>query len=297
MEKSKVYLISTSDRKAGVKRCFSYFKPVTLSGKDVFIKPNFNTADITPGSTHNDTLEQLMAELKALNPKAMTLGERSGPANVAEVFRQKNIPELCETYGVKLVNFEELKPEEWVPISRADLHWPGSSFLVPKVVADSDAVIATCCLKTHAYGGVFSASLKLAVGLTPKDFMTLHKSDDMRKMIAEINLAYSPELVILDAVDVFTDGGPMEGTRAKANVFLAGNDRIALDAVGLALLKLLGSNKAIMETPIFKQEQLARAVELGLGVTCPEEIEIVTDDTESETYAEKLSKILSEEVI
>ncbi len=72
----------------------------------------------------------------------------------------------------------------------------------------------------------------------------------------------------------------------------AGTDRIAIDAVGLALLKNLGSNRAIMETKIFEQEQIARAVELGLGVSKPEEIEILSDDEKSRRYAENIKEIL-----
>ncbi|MCH8067937.1 MAG: hypothetical protein IID16_01500 [Candidatus Marinimicrobia bacterium] len=47
-----------------------------------------------------------------------------------------------------------------------------------------------------------------------------------------------------------------------------------------------------MKTGIFEQGQIARAVELGLGVTRPEEIEIVTDDEDSRMYAEQLREIL-----
>ena len=69
--------------------------------------------------------------------------------------------------------------------------------------------------------------------------------------------------------------------------------RVAIDAVGLSILKKLGSNRAIMEKKIFAQEQIARAVELGLGVSQPEDIEILTDDEKSRRYAEELQGILS----
>ena len=291
--KATIYLVATEDRLDGVKLCLNYIGPLDYAGKKVYLKPNFNTADITPGSTHNDTLEGLMIGIKAARPASITLGERSGPANACDVFKQKKIPELCEKYGVALVNFEELKPEEWVTFNREGLHWPGG-FEIPKLVTETDVIVATCCLKTHGFGGVFSGSLKLGIGLTPKDFVKLH-CNDIRQMIAEVNLAYTPDFILMDGIDVFTDGGPMEGKRAKAGVMLAGRDRIAVDAVGLAILKHVGSNKEIMDTPIFKQEQIARAVELGLGVTGPDEIEIVTDDAKSEAYAEKIRAILKAE--
>ena len=94
-------------------------------------------------------------------------------------------------------------------------------------------------------------------------------------MIAEINAPFKPSLVVLDGIEAFVDGGPMTGKRAKANVFLASADRVAIDAVGVAILKSLGSNGQIMGTKIFAQEQIARAVELGLGASSPSEIELV----------------------
>jgi uncharacterized protein (DUF362 family) len=114
----------------------------------------------------------------------------------------------------------------------------------------------------------------------------------MRKMIAEINQVYTPSLILLDGIEAFVDGGPMKGTKKRADVMIAGTDRIAIDAVGLAILKELGSNKDIMGKKIFEQEQIARAVELGLGITSPHEIEMITDGSDSKKYAEKLTEIL-----
>ena len=47
-----------------------------------------------------------------------------------------------------------------------------------------------------------------------------------------------------------------------------------------------------MEHRIFDQEQIVRAVELGLGITSPAEIELVTGDEESAAHAQKLRSIL-----
>ena len=136
-------------------------------------------------------------------------------------------------------------------------------------------------------------SLKLSVGgVHRKQMRQLHGSPDMRKMIAEINLGYHPQLIVLDGVQVFTDGGPMTGELKTADVMLAGTDRVAIDAVGLAVLKDLGSNQTIMGRKIFEQDQIKRAVEIGLGISGPDQIEIKTGDPESQTYAERLKAIL-----
>lgn len=82
--------------------------------------------------------------------------------------------------------------------------------------------------------------------------------------------------------------GPDLGTKKRADVILAGTDRV----VGIAILKELGSNRAIIERKIFKQEQIARAVELDLGIRRPEDIDILTDDEKGRVYADRIRKIL-----
>jgi uncharacterized protein (DUF362 family) len=111
-------------------------------------------------------------------------------------------------------------------------------------------------------------------------------------MIAEINEPFKPALVILDGIEAFVDGGPMTGKRAKGNVLLASTDRVAIDAVGVAILKSLGSNENIMKRKIFEQEQIARAVELGLGASSPSEIELIPTDENSREDQSRIVEIL-----
>jgi uncharacterized protein (DUF362 family) len=124
--------------------------------------------------------------------------------------------------------------------------------------------------------------------------MPMHASPDVRKMIAELNTGYRPSLIVLDGVAAFTDGGPATGELKQGNVMIAGDDRVAVDAVGLAMLKSLGANQAIMNRRIFEQEQIARAVELKLGATGPDAIDIVTADAESRAVADTLRPILAQ---
>ena len=292
---SKVALIKTTDRSIGVRESINLLDFPEMRGKHVFLKPNFNTADPCPGSTHNDTLSQLVKEIRKQGAKQITVGERSGPPDTEEVMLKKGIFQMSRDLDFKIINFENMPEEDWIPMDPEGNHWE-SGFSVPRPASEAEYFVSTCCLKTHQYGGVFTMSLKLAVGLTPKRLMReLHgkKTTDMRKMIAEISLGYKPDLIVMDGVEAFVDGGPMTGTRKDGNVFLASSDLVAMDAVGVAVLKDLGSNEAIMGTKIFDQEQIKRAVELNLGVGNPEQIEFVTPDRPSRLYADQLKSILA----
>jgi uncharacterized protein (DUF362 family) len=98
----------------------------------------------------------------------------------------------------------------------------------------------------------------------------------------------------MDGVLTFVDGGPMKGTLKEGNVFVAGTDKIAIDAVGVAILRILGTTKEVSDGPIFDQEQIKRATELGFGITSPEEIELITDSPEGDKLIKKIAKKLKE---
>lgn len=290
---SRVALVRTADRKDGVRRALELLDPAGIAGRRVVVKPNFNSADPAPASTHPDILEQLVTELWERDARAVTLGESSGPTNTHQVMEEKGAFELGDALGFDVVNYDEIPDGDWVQFGPAGTHWP-EGYWLPRHVVDAEYNVSACCLKTHQYGGVFTMSLKLSVGLTPKRIRRgMHRSPDMRRMIAELNAGYRPDLIVLDGVAAFTDGGPSEGELAHPNVILAGHDRVAIDAVGLAILKEQDANAAIMDTPIFAQEQMARVVELGLGVTGPDGIELVTEDPAGAEYAARLRPILA----
>jgi uncharacterized protein (DUF362 family) len=296
---ARVAFVKTTDRAAGVSRAVDLLGLGKFGGKDLFIKPNFNSADATPGSTHEDTLAAVMRKLKALGAGPLTIGDRSGMGNTREVMDKKHAFVLGKELDAKVVVFDELSAADWELLKHPDSHWQ-QGFALPKLVRKAGGVVQTCCLKTHRYGGHFTLSLKNSVGLAAKwvpgdsyNFMReLHSSPHQRRMIAEINAGYRPDLIVLDGVQAFVNGGPDQGKLVNANVVLAGTDRVAVDAVGVALLRYFGTTPEVSQGAIFDQEQIARAVQLGIGVSSPKQIELVTGDKESAEYAKPIRALL-----
>ncbi len=294
-----VALVKTQDRTAGVQQALALLNFDGVKGKNLFLKPNFNSADPAPGSTHNDTLSALVLALQGLGAARVTVGDRSGMGQTRAVMTQKGIFSLAEELGFETVVLDELGAEDWVRQELPDSHWL-QGFAIARPVLEADGVIQTCCLKTHRYGGHFTLSLKNSVGLAAKrvpgesyNYMSeLHSSSQQRRMIAEINQVYRPDLVLLDGVEAFVEGGPDQGKKVQAEVMLAGTDRVALDAVGVAVLRYFGTTPAVSQGAIFEQEQIARAVELGLGVDSPARIELITGDPTSAAYASQIREIL-----
>lgn len=296
---SHVAFVKTTDRASGVKRAIELLGMDKFRGKDLFIKPNFNSSDPTPGSTSEATLAALLRQLKAMGAGPLTLGDRSGMDDTREVMGKKSAFQMGKELGANVVVFDELTSNDWELLKPQDSHWE-QGFALPRVVRKAGGVVQTCCLKTHRFGGHFTLSLKNSVGFAAKTvpgnsynfIRELHSSPNQRRMIAEINTAYKPDLVVLDGIQAFTNGGPDQGKMVQSNVILAGTDRVAIDAVGVALLRHFGTTPEVSQGAIFDQEQIARAVQLKIGVSSPKQIELVTGDPESAEYAKQIRAVL-----
>ena len=283
-----IVLYKTNDRIAGVKKLLELLEYPSVQDKNVIVKPNFNSALPAPASTHDDTLGQIVVELNTRGAAGITVAERC-PAGFDNVIEERALDTLANDLGFQLQNLENAPKS---PFQREYFHWE-DGFLLPDMIRDAEYIVSTSCLKTHAFGGVFTMSLKLGVGILPQQNMDeMHGSSDMRAMIAEINGAYRPKIIIMDGIKAFISGGPNTGVEVAGDVMVAGTDRIAVDAVGAAILKDLGSSR--IRGKIFEQDQIKRAVELSLGIQRPNQIEFITPDEASRQYAETLTAILDE---
>ena len=203
-----------------------------------------------------------------------------------DVLTRMGVTALAHEKGFSLEVLDDLGRQGWQEVQAPGLHWSRGFFLA-SVFARADRVVQTCCLKTHRYGGHFTLSLKNSVGCIARrvpgvnyDFMgELHGSPHQRSMIAEINRFYRTDLVMMDATEGFASGGPDTGKLVRPGLILAGSDRVALDAVGVALLRMHGTVPDLADGPIFGLEQIARAAELGVGVASADEIRLVPLDS------------------
>jgi uncharacterized protein (DUF362 family) len=293
-------LVKTRDRLTGVTQALELLGAGPFAGKRLFVKPNLNSADPAPGSTHNDTLTALVRWLQAQGAERVTVGDRSGMGETRAVMDAKGIFRLAGELGFDTVVLNELDAAGWQKVQVPGSHWR-RGFALARPALDADGIVQACCLKTHRFGGHFSLSLKNSVGLVASripgelyNYMfELHLSRHQRRMIAEINAACRADLIVVDGVEAFVKGGPNRGVLVDAQVILAGTDRVAVDAVGVAVLRHLGTTRQVSQGPIFQLAQIARAVELDLGVHGPEQIELVGADAQSEEYAAQIRAILA----
>lgn len=295
--KARVIVVGGRDRAKAVAACFEAFDFKACEGRDVAVKANYNSDDPFPASTHPATLAAVLAELRGRRAASLTLGERSGMGDTHSVLERTGAAAAVTVAGGKVVVLDDAGPEAWRPFTAE--HWP-DGFHAARLFTDAGCVVQTMCCKTHRFGGHVTLALKNTVGLVAKrvpglrhDFMSdLHASRHQRAMIAEANLAWRPGLNIMDCWEAFVDGGPERGARAAPGVFLASDDRCALDAAAIALLRLHGMRGPAAQGPVGRTAQLARALELGLGAS-PGAVEVVPADAAAREIAQRLAAELA----
>ncbi len=270
-----------------------------FSGDKIALKANFNSADPFPASTHIDTLRAVIGKLKKANISGLTLAERSGMGETRSVLEEMGVFDLSDELDFDVTVLDEEDRNQWVKIEKDGTHWI-KGFYIPKLFLESDRVVQTCCLKTHRFGGHFTLSLKNSVGIVAKrlprgiyNYMAeLHVSPYQRLMIAEINKHYGVDFVVMDAIKAFITKGPEQGEVVEPKLILASADRVAIDAVGVAILRNYGVKTSISKGQIFELDQIRRAAELGIGVKSAHEIEVIPVNDEANEDAESIMSIL-----
>ena len=309
---ARVAIVKTANREDGMARAVALLGEMDFSGKDVYLKASYNSPDPFPATTHPDALGAMVRMLRGKGAGGVVLVERSGMGRTRDVMEKLHVLSALEKLDVSFRPLDELAADEWIHLELAGSHW-SKGIAFPQFLTRDKCVVQLCNLKTHRFGGEFSASLKNSIGLIAKhapeaesasaevegkgsgvgrNYMKdLHASPDQGLMIAEVNQAYAPEFIVMDAVEVFVTGGPERGDVVVMDIIAASRDRVALDAVGFAILLHAGARMGEY-THIFEQAQLRRAAELNLGVDSPDKINIVSDDNIGRPLALRLESIL-----
>ncbi|MFA4860349.1 DUF362 domain-containing protein [Methanoregula sp.] len=294
-EQVDIFIADAADRFGGVESVLGGFDLSVLAGSSVAVKADYDSANPFPASTHLETLDAIFTALSDEKPESITLAERSSVGETREVLADLGVIALARDRGFPITLLDEMERFGWHEIQAPGLHWSRGFFLAAPI-SRSDHVIQICGLKTDRYGSHFALSLKNAVGCIARrvpnvnyDFMNeLDNSPVKRSMIAEINQFFRTDLIVLDATEGFASGGPDKGKVIHPGVVLAGPDRVAIDAVGVALLRACGTVPDVADGRIFDQEQIARAAELGVGISSAKAIRLVPLDRKAEEIAAKI---------
>ncbi|MCP4599046.1 MAG: DUF362 domain-containing protein [Proteobacteria bacterium] len=261
------------------------------SGQTVVLKPNVTGPIVPPDITSPAVLVEMINQCYAAGAGEVIVAERTfGPiaTNVsfdATIFKggTKSMRMFVDEAGA---TYKPLDNDEWIEVSPEGAVDYEKPMLIPKFLTEVDHFINVPTLKTHGIA-VFSMTLKNLFGFIHPNTRNgqvhghpKNNNDPARekRMFAQMNLPFNPTLNVLDAIVSRTTGGPTPpGDVKKTNMVLLGKDRVAMDAVGLAVLRVYGTEKRIEDKPVWQQVQLAEAIKIGIGVQGPDEVTLIGD--------------------
>jgi uncharacterized protein (DUF362 family) len=246
------------------------FDKVVEKGDEVWVKPNFNTGDASPGSSDPDFVKAVIELLFEHGASKVVLGESSMLSLCTRrVLEDTGMLRKAEEAGAEVVPFDE---GEWISVSTEGKYLGKTS--LPERALSARKLVHVCCMKTHRWAK-FTLSLKLAVGfMKPSERMLLH-ARHLEEKIADLNLVVHPNLVIMDGRKCFINGGPASGELRNPNVILASGDRIAIDVEAIKVIESFEG--ASLKGDPWGFTQIRRAVELGIGVKSERDYEVVRE--------------------
>jgi uncharacterized protein (DUF362 family) len=265
-----VAVVRTESRKEGIIeaiRMIGGIKPLCEGVRgEILIKPNCNTDDPFPRDTHPETVRFIIKSLLEVGFPAerIVVGDMSGRRRglpTRYTIANLGITEVADELGVKLSYFEE---EGWVKVKHPHSRkWP-NGILVPQRIYDAERIILTPIMRPHS-NATFTISLKLAVGLIEAQGREwLHNGEEFFEKMIELNLAYQADLVVSDAMKILTDRDLSCKSIADPGIVITGSNRVAADAVSVALMKHYGVH-GVSERFVLDHEQFKLANKLGLG--------------------------------
>ncbi len=251
---------------------------LNVLGKSVLLKPNILCGSPPPATTNPRVIRAVAKILYESGARRVLVGDMSA---FFKLPTRKNmdatfIKLMAEEVEAELVPFDE---GGWISV---DL--PEGEFLKRVYVSEAlfqvDRIINLPVIKTHQ-SATYSIALKNFIGATHfRHRPYLVDRSHWEEVIAEVNLACTPDLHIVDGTRIMVEGGPWKGRAMDPNLIIATGDRIAADVIGLGVLKHYSELPRIREVEVWDQRQVRRAMELGLGIKGKEEIELLARDLE-----------------
>ncbi len=273
--KSLVAAVGGQDLPSMVRKAVSMiggFGPLALRGKSVLVKPNVVGANMHPTTTNPAVVSEVARALYEEGAGKVFVGDMSAlvRGSTKRNMERTGMLAAARDAGAEPIFFEDHK---WVKVKIDGKYMKEVS--VTEWIFKVDKVVNLPVIKTHEYAG-YSICLKNFVGAThlsqrPYLVNPLH----WEEVVAELNLAYRPDLNIADGTKVMVEGGPWEGRAEEAGLILASGDRVACDVAGLAIIKAYGRWKRLLSTSPWEMGQVKRAVELGLGSANRQEMDLV----------------------
>lgn len=275
----RVAIVRTDDVAVGVREAVALvdgLAALDCRARQVLVKPNVVYGKPPPATTDPRVVAALLALLRGARASRLQVADMSAVVSLPTRpnLEATGMAAVAAAAGADLLALEE---GEWVEV-RSQQARHATAFHVARAVYEAERLVSVPVLKAHRSAS-YSFALKNTVGVVhARNKPWAYGGSAWEEVVAELNLAVHPRLYVADALTVMASGGPWSGDVWQPGCILAATDPIALDAVGLGMLKHYGKADHVVGKGVWEQAQIRRAVALGLGAKSGAEVELVARD-------------------
>lgn len=271
---------------------------IDVKDKNVLVKPNLNTNNPHPASTNPIVVGTVVKILFDAGASKVTVGDSSNLNNrTKDVMRDQGIQKIVEDAGGDVLFLED---EEFITVQIPKGKWLTET-RISKPVLQAERLIDIPIIKSHNVTN-YSMSMKNFVGaihiesrFDPRwepSTKVFHTCGNPAEAAAELNVLVNPDLVIMDGTKSLISYGNIgddSGVIQDTNIIVASGDRIANDIVGLSIIKSYGLWPNVVDSDVWEQPTIKRALELELGRD-KEKIKILVESLAGETKQNELTE-------
>jgi uncharacterized protein (DUF362 family) len=213
---------------------------VNVRGLKVVLKPNLVEFDAeAPINTHPLVVHAALEAFRAAGAADVRIAEGPGHRRVT-----LDLADSAGYFGI-IPRFEELFADlNLDDVSRVSIQRPVSklhSVYLPNTILGCDLLVSLPKLKTHHWVGA-TLSMKNLFGIVPGGVYGWPKNvlhwAGINECIADIYRLAPRSFAIVDGVDGMEGNGPIQGTRKRAGVLVAGGDLPSVDATCCRIMGL-----------------------------------------------------------
>ncbi len=269
--KTKVYILKKKPQESNqdiVIRTLSIVPLNTLitnAEKKILIKPNWVCDDNsnTGNVTSTDTLEGIikyLIEVSNIAAEKLIVADggqtSSGQTSSTQKTMELNDIYRLEEYGVTVA---DLNQDERINNVKIQDPLFLKSVNIAKIINEVSCIISVPSLKTHSMVGTTLSMKNMMGALLPKGIM----HSNIHEKIADLTSLFRPKMKfqIIDGI-IGSDGYEIGGSPVKMDLIIAGEDPVAVDCVGSAIIG-------------YSPKYLKFAEEKGLGVANLNKIQII----------------------
>ena len=199
----------------------------------IYIKPNLSHPEYLPGVVTSPEVMYRVVSLLRDNNSEVIVGESNGfnyPCWTA--FEKTGVQAAVKAAGGEVINLSEDKVVE----VKFQTNSPLKKLFLPKTIMDADAVVDLPLMKTHEFMA-YSGAIKNLFGCIPSN-RRIYLHPYLPEVMYRLYHQFKPSLTIMDARVGIEGNGPTKGKPVKMNLFITGNDALAVDIIATKVMML-----------------------------------------------------------